>query len=273
MSLAERSPRLEAGRESVPPPRLLKRESGALPFSPSDDTSSRSQRSAALPRARVAPVALSAPERAVAVNTPPNDDALEERALLLAVQRGETQAFDTLVRRYMRRAFAVAFRLLGHREDAEDLVQDAFLLALEQIHTYDVERPFAPWFFRLLTNRGLNARRARSIRYMDSIPEDTSAHEADAEEQLLRSEVKERFAAALAELPERQRLIVTLAEVDGLSRTEIAAMLDLSPGTVRWYLHEARHKLRRTLAPLHEGETEEDETEEGETEEGETDDR
>lgn len=175
----------------------------------------------------------------------------EEAALLARVQRGDVAAFDLVVRRYMRRAFAIAYRVLGHREDAEDLVQDAFLTALERIASFDLSRPFGPWFFRIVVNRGLNARKSRAIRRTEAMPLDTlEAAEPSPAGMYDRTEIRERFQAALGGLSQRQRLIVELAEVDGMSGVEIASMLGVSQGTVRWHLHMARRALRKALAPL-----------------------
>ncbi|HKV50617.1 MAG TPA: sigma-70 family RNA polymerase sigma factor [Gemmatimonadaceae bacterium] len=175
----------------------------------------------------------------------------EEAALLARVQRGDVSAFDLIVRRYMRRAFAIAYRVLGHREDAEDLVQDAFLTALERIASFDLTRPFGAWFFRIVVNRGLNARKARSIRRTDAMPTDTvEAPEPSPAGHYERTEIREQFQAALAGLSQRQRMIIELADIDGLSGVEIAAMLGVSQGTVRWHLHMARRALRKALAPL-----------------------
>jgi len=175
----------------------------------------------------------------------------EESALLARVQRGDVAAFDLVVRRYLRRAFAIAYRVLGHREDAEDLVQDAFLTALERIASFDVSRPFGPWFFRIVVNRGLNARKSRAIRRTEAMPADTlEAAEPSPAGMYERTEIRDRFQAALEGLSQRQRLIVELADIDGMSGVEIAAMLGVSQGTVRWHLHMARHALRRALAPL-----------------------
>jgi len=175
----------------------------------------------------------------------------EEAAILARVQQGDIAAFDLVVRRYLRRAFAIAYRVLGHREDAEDLVQDAFLTALERIASFDRSRPFGPWLFRIVVNRGLNARKARAIRRTEAMPMDvTEPGEPSPASLYERTEIRERFHAALAGLSQRQRLIVELADIDGMSGVEIAAMLGVSQGTVRWHLHMARHALRKALAPL-----------------------
>jgi RNA polymerase sigma-70 factor (ECF subfamily) len=173
----------------------------------------------------------------------------DEAELVERVCRGDAAAFDTLVTRYMRRAFSVAFRLLGQKEDAEDLVQDAFLLVLQRIGTFQEGRAFAPWFFRILVNRGLNARKARALRTADEIPESASSAGPSPEREAERAELRDRLAAALGALPERQRLVVELFDLEGFAGPEIAEILEISDGTVRWHLHEARKALRQALAP------------------------
>lgn len=177
------------------------------------------------------------------------DDALDAR-LVERVRRGDARAFDDLVARHMRRAFGVAYRLMGQREDAEDLVQDAFLAALERIDTFRPGRSFSPWFYRILVNRGLNARRARSLRTTVPIPESAAARSPSPDRMAEQGELREELRAALASLPERQRVVVELFELEGFSGPEIAGILEISEGTVRWHLHEARRALRRALAPF-----------------------
>lgn len=174
----------------------------------------------------------------------------EERAIVERVQRGDVAAFDALVRRYMDRALVAAQRVAGNPHDAEDLVQDAFIRALDRIDTFDTTRPFAPWFFRLLTNTGLNARRARSVRMTEPEPLDAPSTDPAPDELLEQKEIRERFEAALATLPDRQRLIVSLYEVDGLSSGEVAEQLGITQETVRWHLHQARRTLRAALAAV-----------------------
>lgn len=194
-----------------------------------------------------APLAVDLPFRAGAasVGAAPAED---EAALVERVRRGDAAAFDTLVTRYMRRAFSVAFRVMGRKEDAEDLVQDAFLAVLQRIDQFEAGRPFAPWFFRVLVNRGLNARKARSLRATDEIPEAVAAHGPSPEREAERGELRDRLRAALDTLPERQRMVVELYELEGFAGPEIAEILEISDGTVRWHLHEARKALRRALA-------------------------
>ena len=85
------------------------------------------------------------------------DTADDEQNLVLRVKRGDKHAFDELARRYARRAFVVAYRILRHTQDAEDLVQESFIATLDGIRSFDSTRPFAPWFYKIIVNRALNA--------------------------------------------------------------------------------------------------------------------
>ena len=167
------------------------------------------------------------------------------------MRRGEREAFGALVRRYAQRAYSVAYRVLRQREDAEDVVQESFVAALDAIDTFEGGRPFAPWFLRIVLYRSLNARKARVVREQHSMGELSEGAGGEAEMSAAeRSEIRTRFVAALAELPEQQRIVVQLADVDGYSSKDIGVMLDMPRGTVRWHLHVARAALRRALAPL-----------------------
>lgn len=187
---------------------------------------------------------------ATGADPPAPSGAEEESALVERVRRGDPAAFDALVSRHLKRAFSVAYRLLGQREDAEDLVQDAFLAALEKIGTFHEGRSFGPWFFRILVNRGLNARKARSLRRTEALPEEAAGGGVSPLREAERAELREHLAGALDGLPDRQRTIVRLFELEGFTSPEIAEILELSDGTVRWHLHQARQKLREALAPF-----------------------
>lgn len=182
------------------------------------------------------------------------DDAALDARQVERVRRGDAEAFGELVRRHMRRAFSIAYRILEHREDAEDVVQDAFLRALERLDTLERGRPFRPWFYRIVVNRALNFRRARTIRRTEPIPEEARSEAGLPERDAEQAELRRRLQAAAAALPERQRLIVQLSDLEGLTSAEIAEILEISDGTVRWHLHQARRSLRESLAPLMEEE-------------------
>jgi RNA polymerase sigma-70 factor (ECF subfamily) len=169
-----------------------------------------------------------------------------DAALIRRTREGDTTAFDELVKAYMRQVFQVAYRVVGHREDAEDLVQDCFIAAYQYLDSFDESRPFAPWITRIVLNRGANLRRSRARRAME--PETDAVSTApSALDEATRAEAREKLAEVLAGLNERQRVIVTMFDVDGMTSAEIGERLELAPGTVRWHLHEARRVLRAAL--------------------------
>ena len=183
----------------------------------------------------------------------PHDVAnLDDRELVDRVKHGDVKAYDALVRRHIRHATTIARRLLGNVEDAEDLVQEAFVRALNRIESFDDSRAFAPWFFRLLINAGINARKARALRTAEPDSGEFPSRAANPLELTERGEIRDRFIAALSSLPPRQRLVISMFEVDGLSTAEIARALGITRETVRWHHHQARQKLRDALAAFRE---------------------
>jgi RNA polymerase sigma-70 factor (ECF subfamily) len=181
----------------------------------------------------------------------PDPAALDDERLLIGrAQRGDTAAFDTLIRRHLQRAFAIAFRVVGNRHDAEDVVQDAFVRALRYLRGFDTRLPFAPWLHRLVVNTALDARARRAREATEPERDDAVSPAVSPHLALERQEVRDRFAGALAALSPRQRLILARFEVDGQSTAEIALELGITPETVRWHLHQARHALRGPLGVL-----------------------
>lgn len=173
---------------------------------------------------------------------------MEDSQLVGRVRDGDIEAFGELVRRYQRRAFALAWRLLRHREDAEDLVQESFMAALDKLDSYDAARPFGSWFFRLLVNRGHNARASRKVRSTEALADQLIAGGKSAIHLMEQAELGDRISAAIGELSDRQQLVVQLYELDGFSTAEVSDMLDIAEPTVRWTLHDARKRLRKELA-------------------------
>lgn len=195
------------------------------------------------------PISSAAESASQAASPAPQGDRHE--ALLLArVQQGDHDAFDPVVRSYIRPAYRIAYRLLKGHEDAEDLVQEAFSVALANISQFDLNRPFAPWLYRIVVTRGLNRFRGRARHVLEELPHDLATGAPDPHTFAERDEVGRAVQTAMATLPERQRLIVQLFEIDGFSSEEIGEMLDLPAGTVRWHMHQARRTLRNLLTPF-----------------------
>lgn len=172
----------------------------------------------------------------------------EEQSLVRAVQEGDGTAFGVLVDRYLDSAYATALSILRNAHDAEDAVQSAFIRALERIDQLKPGSPFGPWFYRVLRSTCLNLRRREALRSHDDIPA-AAAGGRNPEKDLERELTREQVVGALGELPEMQRLAVTLYDLEGYSHQEIADILGIAVGTSRAHVHHARRTLRRLIGP------------------------
>jgi RNA polymerase sigma-70 factor, ECF subfamily len=178
---------------------------------------------------------------------PPGGDASDEPALVARVQQGDTEAYAVLVRRHLPRGFRIAWRVLRHREDAEDAVQDAFLRALERIDQCDASRPFGPWFFRIVATTAINKQRSSKRRETDELSDhEVSAAVGPADAATL-GILQGEVSAALATLPPVQRQLIEMVTYEEFTPTEAAQLLEMPAGTARWHLHEARKALRTQL--------------------------
>ncbi len=171
----------------------------------------------------------------------------DERALVLAAQRGEREAFSMLVRTHERRAYAVARAIVVNHEDAEDAVQEAFLHAYKALHRFLPDQAFGAWLHRIVANAALDITRRRKVRDADELPETVASPFRDPAEA---SELAERLRSALETLPARQRSVIVLHDVEGFKHAEIGTMLGIPEGTARSDLHYARSHLRAVLGSV-----------------------
>jgi len=191
---------------------------------------------------------------------------LPDADLVALAQEGREAAYRELVRRYERPVFSLIFRMVRDREVAEDLAQDTFIKVLNHIDKYRPEFKLSSWLFKIANNVAIDHLRRRRI---DTISMDGSPHastaaevessalqlESEQESALDEMEAKELGSAieiAIAKLRPEYRACIMLRHVEGRAYEEIAATLDLPLGTVKTYIHRARHELRKALEPLRE---------------------
>jgi RNA polymerase sigma-70 factor (ECF subfamily) len=178
-------------------------------------------------------------------------DPLEARAVE-RVRQGQAEAYDYLVSKHLRRVVSIASGIVRNAHDAEDLAQEAFVKAFENIDRFRIGEPFGPWVYRIVTNAALDAMKHRRKFRHETIDEDKPAARRDDATLPARSnEIAQRIGAAIDELPETQRIVARLHLVEEFEHGEIAGMMDLSEGTVRSHLSLARKKLREKLADLY----------------------
>ena len=181
-------------------------------------------------------------------------------------KEGREPAFRELVRRYERPVFSLIFRMVRDREMAEDLAQDTFIKVLNNIERYRPEFKLSSWLFKIANNVTIDHLRRRQLA---TVSLDGSPHAATvAEAQATSLDVESRGQSALEAIESRElgsaieqaigklrpeyRSCILLRHVEGRSYEEIAATLDLPLGTVKTYIHRARHELREALEELRE---------------------
>jgi RNA polymerase sigma-70 factor (ECF subfamily) len=171
------------------------------------------------------------------------------------------ERYGEIVGRYQRRAVRIAFHYLRDAADADEAVQDAFVKAYMHIGTFREELPFEVWFTRILINGCLDRLKARRRRERWMAPPilDSDGHERDPaeylpsrgpspEEHVLADERRRQLTAALAQLPERQRMVFVMSHFEGRTSREVSAMTGLNESTVRVHLFRAIRRLRGLLA-------------------------
>lgn len=179
---------------------------------------------------------------------------MDEQELISRSQSGDIQAFNDLVELYQRQVYNLALRMLGSAETAEDATQDTFVSAYRAIAGFR-GGSFKAWILRIAANScrdKLRVSRRASIVSLDNLMEEVGDFIADdktesPEDYAQRRELGRLLDGSLARLPEDQRLVVVLSDIQGLTYEEIAQVIGISLGTVKSRLSRARLRLRELL--------------------------
>ena len=177
-------------------------------------------------------------------------ESLTDGDLVHRAKRGDEAAFSLLVERYQRPAYAVALSVTGRHEDAEDAAQEAFLVALDRLEECRSPERFGGWLMTIVRNRSKNLVRREALRETDEVPPGARSRIPTPDRVAETTELRALLRGALASLPELQRQIVLLHDLEGWKHREIADRFELPCGTVRSHLHFARKALRSALQRL-----------------------
>mgnify|MGYP002783725073 CR=1 FL=1 len=189
---------------------------------------------------------------------------LPDADLVARALEGHEDAYRELVRRYERPVFSLVYRMVRDREQAEDLAQETFIKVLNNIEKYSPEFKFSSWILKIANNLAIDALRRRRL---DTISIDGAANASSAAEveatsiqladdgenaldEMANKELGSAIEVAIGRLRPMYRSCILMRHVDGRSYEEIAQLLDLPLGTVKTYIHRARHELRTALEHL-----------------------
>lgn len=179
-----------------------------------------------------------------------------EREMILRWKKGDKKAYEALVRHYMSDAYLIAYGYVGNYDDARDMSQDAFIKVYQARESFDADRPFYPWLYRVLKNHCLNFLKKRSrgglsLYYQDSPDRERFASPSPTPlEELEKDERKRLLRGAITLLSDDHREIIVLKNYKGYSYTEISETLEIPIGTVMSRLYYARRALKDLLHKL-----------------------
>lgn len=179
------------------------------------------------------------------------DSCLVERCL-----QGDRSAFASIVEKYKKQIYSVIYSMTRNHADADDLSQDSFVKAYENLHRFNLGTNFRSWLYRIAVNLCIDHLRHKKKFPEDCIddqPERTSDQNLNPHNNVESSELMENIMMAVNSLPADQRTVVILREMQGLELEEIAEAMKCSESTVRWRLHYARKKLQKKLQGYLEG--------------------
>jgi RNA polymerase sigma-70 factor (ECF subfamily) len=177
--------------------------------------------------------------------------APDEPFLLARARKGDLAAFEEVVRRYQRRVYGVALRIVRAHDVADDVSQEAFVRAWRSLDRFDAARPFGPWICRIAANLAVNHVRSPRARE-EGLPDghaQTPSADAGPLAAVLDGEARRVLDEAVAGLGPEQRAVFVLRAVEEMSYEEIAQALGISQGTVMSRLFRARERVAKALAP------------------------
>lgn len=189
------------------------------------------------------------------INEPLNPDAdLIERS-----QNGEESAFQELVELYRTRVASIAYQVLGNYEDARDVSQEVFVKLYKGINGFDPRKKFFTWLYRLTVNASIDFLRSKKRRSQEYSIEDRPNQYSEIPGSELESvtyqieskELRQIFQQLSTKLNPKQKAAFALCDLQGFSADEAAEILECPKVTLRWYLHEARKRIRKAIAKEH----------------------
>ena len=190
-----------------------------------------------------------------------NWSTCDDKLLVGYAQKGHAKAFSELVRRHHVRVFHTAFGMVGHREDADDLAQLAFIKAFQSLHRFKGQALFSTWLYRISINCCLDWIKSQQRKYDVKMDDEWWYKQADGEAlfadtkrtdyMVEQGELRDVLAHAMSQMPPIFRSVLVLRELNGLSYQEIASVEGCSVGTVKSRLFRARAQLRKLLRPFY----------------------
>ena len=190
------------------------------------------------------------------------DPSKVDQTAISRLKQGDLNGLEILVNRYQVQAVHVAYLILYDRQSAEDIVQSAFIKVAQRINQFDDQRPFAPWFFRIILNdaRKLAEKQVRDVS-LNAQADKSAAKLArwltdpnpGPEDQVEEMEIRETILEAIQSLPPGQRSVIVMRYFLDMNMAEMSNATERPLSTIKWWLRDARSRLRRLMRTAQNG--------------------
>jgi RNA polymerase sigma-70 factor, ECF subfamily len=180
-------------------------------------------------------------------------DLDNDETLVKKFQNGHEGSFDKLVLKYGQKIMNLAYRYMGNRDDAEDAAQEIFIKVHHKLSSFNFSARFTTWLYRVAVNTCIDLLRKdrRSRETSEYHDQSMGFQEGEPERTILMEERVRKIEEALAQLPEKERMVVLLADMENKSMKEMSTILSMREGTVKSTLYRARKRLRNLLRDLY----------------------
>lgn len=181
---------------------------------------------------------------------------MEDQSAISRLKQGELDGLEILVNRYQAQAVHAAYMIVFDRSLAEDIVQMAFIKVAESIDQFDIERPFAPWFYRIVVNDALKLakKQKRNVSLESQLDETTmqltkwlTDPEPQPEQLVMIKENRQIILKAIQSLPPGQRAVIVMRYFFDMSMRDMSTEIGRPLSTIKWWLRDARKRLRRLI--------------------------
>lgn len=184
----------------------------------------------------------------------------KEKDLLLKARNGDVEAFEMIIEDYQKKVFNIALRMIGNHDDASELAQEVFIRIYKSIKNFKGESSLSTWIYRITTNVCLDELRKRKNKNVVSLDEDVKHEDGEIKRQVEdtgptpdiiaeKNEIRRVVKEAILSLPEDQRTVIILRDIQGFSYDEIAKIMNCPEGTVKSRINRSRQILRDRLKP------------------------
>lgn len=198
--------------------------------------------------------------------SPATDDqepVVDDMVLVDLARQGDTKAYDQLVLRHSQKLHSMLIQMMGNEEDAYDVAQDAFMKAYHSLRYFNGRSAFYTWLYSIASNQGRNylrkRKRSQTYSFQDDTFGDTQDYDsrltdhsidADPKRRLQIRELRKQLTDAMSKLSQKHQEVVRLYDIQGMSYSDISALLKISEGTLRSRLHYAHKQLQASLSDL-----------------------